>query len=425
MSDRLALGVLLAGGLAGCAGPQIPDRPLQLDATEVWLAPMRTYAEGQVWFADELQPVEDAVAARLEQAGLRVVDPAMLRRLRAEVRRGALPGRPARCATPPAPARVTQAYLRGASAAELELLCDDGRCELVLQVFDPRPDGGRGPVRRRFEASVPGRSSPRVWVHLVRTGAMREVPLPEPLGIGGLGIAGGERRTGLVVSLRYPRHAGPWTEKLDSAVLEPHKEALHACRTAGGRWMDTATPTYVIAVDRDGRITRCEDDAPDRVPSPTFSCRCEVLRTQVRLPRGGPGRRARFGIGTVVIEDRPRGPPDPMYRSLFVTEKRSADPTAALGASPIDFRDVQACLKPHTERLGEFEIATRFEVTEDGRVRRHNADWPAGVPTTLRACLEGVLAKSRFTCPTRAPASVDATLKLTVISYAELRQRQR
>ena len=35
---------------------------------------MRVYADGQVWFVDELEQVEDALAARLEAAGYKVVE---------------------------------------------------------------------------------------------------------------------------------------------------------------------------------------------------------------------------------------------------------------------------------------------------------------------------------------------------------------
>ena len=150
-----------------------------------------------------------------------------------------------------------------------------------------------------------------------------------------------------------------------------------------------------------------------------------MLKSRLQLPEGEAGRRARFRISTAVVGEATARREDPLFRSAYLSEAESEDPALLSTTNALRHRTMQTCLQAAPAPIGEHEIPVRFEVGRDGEALSFWADWPAEVPAPLRACLEGELAKARFTCPLADRATLKTKLDLSLITLEELRRRRK
>ncbi len=426
--------------LAACAPePQAPLSmaempPLQADSPaavglserELWLTPPHVYGEA-VWFPDELEPLGDAVAELLAEptyGGYQVRLNAELRLLWRSVQLGRLPGVSQACDAQPPPAELAKVLYRGASKGEVRVDCEAVSCELLVIVSAPRPKP-KEPLNyeetARFGAELPAAESPDQWAARLRDGLLQRVPPPEHppggLGLGGLATPG--QPPGIYATVHAVSQVGPWDHKLKSAEFQPLAKQLHACSQTKRPWRDWWGQPYVIEVTPSGQLSRCEFPYRERLPPPDFSCGCQVLRGMSFGAAEGV-RRARFYLDTFVYKTAgPKAERAPLYRSAYLADQVSSDPTAVLGSGEVARSDLLPCLASISQPIGEVKIPVHFSVGADGRVAQHQSTWPAVVNTAARACLDAILAKARFNCPLSGRARISAQLDIAVKPYTK------
>ena len=419
------LGVALGVGEVAVARARQPA-PSARGGGELWLEPATIYGDA-VWFADELVPIEEAVAAALarpELGGYVVRPVSEMRAFWRDVQAGHLPGVAAVCGAPPSPARLARLVHRAASIADLRADCPAAKgagdapaaCVFEVTVSTPRPakgDPDRLVETARFRALLPPGESPVRWAERLRAGALKKERGAAPA-VGGLGIASAGSSTdehGAVhLNLDEVTLSGTWSKPLTLFPFAAQKAALAACMRPARPFRDDWVQPYVIEVDAAGGAVRCEVQHIAHLPRPEQACVCGALRG-ASFGAGAPGRRATFVLSIVPPADAAAG--DGLQRSLVPEELTASDPSAVLGSDAIDEPALEACLLPVKTEI-EVNVRARFTVAADGRPTHHEAKWPRVLSADVRRCLEGVLDRASFNCPLTGAADVSARLRLAI-----------
>jgi hypothetical protein len=412
---------LLAAPSAGAQQPAPGGR--HYADRDLWVSPAAVYG-GPVYFADETQPLADAVAellARPELGGYRVIPSKEVRALWSEAQAGRLPGLTARCETPPPPARLARHVYRGASMAEVRVDCpaapppSKGRpaCVLGVTVLSERPtadDPEHLEETAGFHASLPFAESPARWAERLRGGGLARGAAPAPNGgLGIIGTLGGGKRSKeppFHLEVMGVEQTGEWREAISAATFKPQAAALESCTRNLPRMRDSWLQPYVIEVDAAGAVGRCEFPYVDHLPPPELSCVCGVLRAR-GFGAGAPKRRATFSL-----QVKRRLPP--ARGGARLVGARATDESATLGDGALDEDALTACLSSIKTDVDEPELPVRFSVGPDGGVKSHATSWPRTIPATARKCMDAVLARSRFSCPLSGASTVDARLQVFV-----------
>jgi hypothetical protein len=401
---------LLAAFFVSCAPPaKAPSSPRVLDAHDVWFESLAV-SGGPILFADERAPVVDAVAAWFSAhpgEGLRPISPPEVRALWSDVQRGKLPGRAEVCSAPPPPAMLTEHVYAHASRAGVGVTCAQTcTLEVVVERTDlPGAAASEASTREiaRFAASLP--LDPQGWPAAVASLHRVEPPTDDEIGLGGL-LGGG---SGVQVVVYDVERTGTWSKAIDNALLQPVAMRFDACDRNAPRWRDWYGQPFVVEVDAQGRVGRCEPPYPDHLPTPSFACACAVLR-DVDFGPGSAPRRASFSA--TVVRTR-SGPAPATYPSAGLEGATADDPTALLGRGQLDDPAVAACLGDVPAPV-DVSIPTTFEVDAGGRVTKHAAaEWPKAI-ARAKDCLEKELAAAQFDCPLSGRAHVRASLHVTV-----------
>jgi hypothetical protein len=443
---RATVGALtLALATASCSGvgrgariepaahPPTAAAPAQERYTErdLVLDPPVAYGDQTVWFADELWPVADAVAAflaRPDAGGYRVIAPAAMRAFWRDVQAGGLPGVANRCEAAPPPARLARYIYRGASFAEVRIDCPTAKdgvpllatapCRLEVETSAPRPTPGDPEnleAGSRFVATLSPGEAPARWAERVRASGLTRTAASDRSG--GLGIAGmidmatpGAGRPRFAV--RNVAQSIEWQAPISTATFMSHGEALAACGDNQRTWRDWWMQPYLIEVNAAGTVDRCEFQHPDHLPVPAFPCICDVMR-KVAFGAGPAGRRARFDL-TLMDNRSPSAPRDRLRRIIYVEGVQASDRSAILGSSEIDRRALEACLWPVTTPVARMIVPVRLVVGADGRVTGAETRWVDAVPPPVRNCVDQVLGRAQFACPLSGAARVEARLSIAV-----------
>lgn len=389
-------------------------------AEDLWLEPPRVY--GPIFFAEELHPVADAVAAvmaRPELGGYRVVPPAELRALWSNVQRGRLPGLAEVCTAQPPPARLAETLYEGSSRAAIRVDCESEACQLVVVIKRLEGDRADGETEdrevARYGTELAAGQSPDEWAEQIRERGLEPLPPPEPQEMGGiLGVLAGGlgSEPGTYVSVRSVRQSGGWDDELTDSLFQPHADAFEACARPEQVMRDWWAQYFVIEVDGSGVLQRCDHHLPDHLPEPAFACQCEVLE-KIDFESGPPRRRAMFDLMVSEVRGPSRKKPGHLRRSIYLAKSEASDPTAILGSDNVDGERLSACVEA-LDRPMDLEIPARFTVRADGRVTSHSVSWPDGFPADVAGCLDEVLAEGRFNCPLSKRAEVRALLDLLV-----------
>jgi hypothetical protein len=402
----LAAILLLGSQRAHAKGSGAPARELLLEAVGVY--------EHRVWFAEELAPLADALAEVLGKPpfGYRVIPPAELRKLWAEVQQGRLPGRAGVCALPPPPALLAEHLHPDALWTRPEIRCAKGGCRLELVLWQRKPakdDERRDKQVGGFSARLPLKEGVAEWAARIRRdGLKRGVKARE----GGLiGTLGGAPAPELQVNLSYVTQSGDWSYRLASDRFQPKVKEFHACVSSPRRWADWWAQSFVVEVNAAGRVDRCEATHPDHLPPPEFACQCGVLGKMDFQP-GASGRRASFYVDLIV--PRAPVPDDGYYRNAYVAEKHADDRSAILGSGEVESEALLACLRPVRANLGDLKVPAHFSVGADGIPTSVAVEWPPSLPPQVAQCLDDVVRAARFNCPLSGKAEVDAGLSISV-----------
>jgi hypothetical protein len=415
----VGLAALLArpadGGSPAPAPPRYTDRDL-------WLGPA-TVEGGPIYFPDEMVPIADAAAELLArpEIGYRVIPPKDLRPLWREAQAGRLPGRSVPCGVAPPPSRLARQVYRGASMADLEVVCPDGSqawgnrksCLLDLRVLSERPTADNPDhleETAHFHADLPAGETPARWAERLRAGSLaRGEPKELANRPGILGLLGDGKRhkePPFRIEVSFVSQSSGWKGTITSATFDKQGAALDACTKNQPRWRDNWAQPYLLEVDAAGAVKRCELAHVDHLAPPEFGCVCDVLRKR-GFEAGPPGRRA-----SLLLEIKHPVPHSPGSAALVGT--RATDPSATLGDSALDEEALGACLSPVRAEVNEPELPVRFTIGPDGAVISHAATWPRAIPARVRRCLDDVLDRSRFDCPFSGASTVDAKLQVFV-----------
>lgn len=401
---RLVASSLLAvvvGCASGAPNAQ-PPKPHTYDARDVWLS-SPVIVGGPILFADEQLPLVDAVAGALQKQGFRAIGNAEVRAEWRSLQSGHLPdGRV--CAAVPPPSLFTAATRPGASQADTRVECEAGVCTLSV-IVEKRVDDEPQEVAR-FTAKLPADAAS--WPKTLQATGLTRVAPPQDEGGFGLGGIAAQKITLLSV-----RTNGTWVQPIDESLFEPHYAALASCSDGKPRWRDWWSQPFVLQVDAQGKIERCEPEMPDHLPPPSFACVCDVMRG-MSFGAGSASRRATFDL--LVFRARPASVADKYRRDVSLSKKQADDRTAILGSGVLDDDAARACLGG-VEPFGPIEVPVRFEVDAQGKVREHAVVLPAGLPAVSTQCLHAQLAAAQFDCPVSGRATVTATLELTVAPW--------
>jgi hypothetical protein len=415
--SRLLLAGVTLGWLAGANAGHAAGAGSR--GRELWLEPARVFGH-KMWFADELEPIADAVAevlARSKHGGYRVIPNQEMRRLWADAQRGQLPGRKEICETPPPPALLGEIVHPGALWASIEVRCEKSACQLAVDVFrrEPTQKGERRTTTvARLGADLPSREDPVKWAGRIRRKGIK--PRPPAREAGGLGLLGtlegeGRPRPGIRVSVTEVQQSGTWAYTLDSSVFAAKAKALHACVPEKRVWRDWWVQPMVIEVNPDGRLSRCELAYPDHLPPPEHACQCQVLGG-VGFRPGAAQRRAAFELRTIA-PDQPAAA-DAYVRNAYLGRKQADDPSAILGTGEISNADLIRCLSPIRSAVHDLRVPVRFSVRDDGQTSGVRRTWPDSLSPAVTACLDGVLRAARFNCPLSGKAEVRGDLFISV-----------
>lgn len=354
----------------------------------VWLRP--AIVSGQVWFADELEPLTDAVAEVLsrEPYNLEVIPPAQLRELWSrnsdEERGGALRCRGAH----PSLGALAHYVYPGAAYGLVSVNCaEETGCQLVVELVRGRRRDG---TEERLGLSLPADDPPQRWADHVRLGSFEE-----------LGPARHAfdyfAQSRVTAQITY---GGSWLNRVEEKEVKELLSSLEACEQGTTARRDQRT-TMLLGVDGEGRLSRCED--PSAASPPGFSCKCEVLRG-LTFEEGEADRRLGVSVGAVGR----RHPP----RTLWVGSLRASDPTAVIDPELISNEALSRCGEGQ-ERMRE-AIGLRVEVGPDGRVQTVETQWSASLPEEVASCVRDVVKETRFNCPLSGEAVINATIRVAV-----------
>jgi hypothetical protein len=379
--------------LLACA-PRLPPPAPDLPPPPPLTGPIRVQTprlEGAVLFADELHPVEDAVARFLAERGYSVLS-------RAE--QEAIIAQTADCPSPPIPARLLSHRLPDTATAQLGAACAPD-CTLTLTTFtEPtlRPWG----VTARWEAPLSG--PPTLSAVLAAIPALLPVEDASETGVVGapatreVALSRGVATLGLQV-------AGGWSTADLSAALAG--AGLDGCWASGRR--DPRQNPIVFSLDADGAVTRCEPSLPRVLPEPESDCLCAVLAGQ-RLGAGAADRRGAF-------DPESHQPPAVNAAGQLVSATlgtlRSELEGLTLAGAGIGAHDLAACLS-RVDRADNADIPVRFLVGADGVPTAAEVSWPTWA-AEAEACLDALLPQARFSCLTEGEGgAVEATVRIRV-----------
>lgn len=422
-AQRALAGAVLSVLLAAC-GDHGAGRPATASANAtpahsrtLWLEPARVDA-WYVWFPDELTPISDAVAevlSRAEYGGYRVIPNQDLRAFWSSVQNGQLPGVSLTCDTPPPPAELAEIVHAGSLRASIDVDCEEQGCRLEVIVIEPGAPGTGGQRDEELAwlvTDLPPDDTPVQWAERIRRRGLRPEPPPDD-GRGGLvgGIMWPGAAPGIYAEISWVTQSGTWAYELQSSFFQPVAAALDACEQAGGVQRDS-WGRFVLAVNAEGRITRCEHADPDHLPRPGFACQCDVLHS-MDFGKGAADRRASFDLSVTVRLARTQ-PKSPFYHSIHLTDLSADDPSAVLGNENVSGRELVACIEPISANLGEVDVPVRFRAGPDGRVVEARADWPPSIPASAAVCIDKVLEKTGFSCPLSGQATITGLISITV-----------
>ena len=405
----LVLAVIAQAKPAAAISP--PARELIIESVGVY--------DHDVWFADELAPIADAVAETLAEprfGGYRAVPLAELRDLWTGVQRGRLPGLTTTCAAAPPPILLAELLHPKALWTRPEIRCAKGSCTLELIVWERKPSK-KGERNDRqvavWRAALPSRENPVQWAQRIRRDGLRRGKLDD--GYGGLigNLQGDDDQpVGIRVTLSDINRSGDWSYPLDGDFLQPVAARLHACAQGGHTWRDWWAQPFLVEVDDHGRLVRCESPYPDHLPPPERGCQCGVLAKMDYRP-GGARRRASFEL--VTTAPREAAVADRYVRNAYLADKQSNDPSAILGTGEVDTKALIHCLEPVRRDLGRRTVPVRFQAGSDGKATSVQATWPSSFPSDVATCLDSVLRQAWFNCPLSGRAEVNAQLMLEFI----------
>ncbi|MBN8609558.1 MAG: hypothetical protein J0L92_03185 [Deltaproteobacteria bacterium] len=396
----------------------------EADENRVWLEPTRAHGEGLVLFADDVAPIEDAIARALARTGYDVVPPDERRAAITRMRAGHLPDREGQCAPMPPAAGYLAARYEGLVRISSTLACRSQRPAwnpegpftpgCVLTVATHR---GEGPVEREGEIVFPLGVSREVIIESLERDAiaLHDVE-PEDGAAMLLGMMGEGSR--VPVAIRDVETMGPWDatlaphleEHLERA-LAPHRETLLAC-DAHEPLFDHWGNDFVIEVRADGVITRCEPELEDHRARASMPCECAILSRVLDFGSAPSVRRLRFAMH-VDVGVTAAAAAATHYASAEL-RVRDADDRSIEYGDPALGPQLQACLEGMGGDLSNVRLLANLVVGADGRVLEARARPIAGdaIDPTLDACAMEALRATRFTCPFTGRAEVRAELDL-------------
>ncbi len=398
-------------------------RPGQYTARHVWLEPTGAYGGG-IWFPDELELLNDAIAEVLARPAYRftVLPSAAIRREWEQIRLGKLPGRSGTCPAPPPPSRLTAYLYRGASQVESDVRCKDGKCTLKVLVRrnDQPKVSYHERVIARYEVPLPP-ESPAAWAAQIRRDGLTPIPPPPDEGLSGsflvTGIAGlgtqGKRVDGINFWVDSLTTSGNWAYRLTEKHFLPVVRDLAACKKPGMVWRDWFGQPFYIEVNQEGLVTRCSDGLPQRLTPPWFACQCDVL-SRLSFSQGASERRARFSLYVSRPSVRRKVRADGLLRYASLVDFKADDRSAILGTRFVDSDALTPCLDGVMDPLGELKVPVSWRVDGQGRVLNLAIHWPEVLPSAVTSCMERVLKMAQFNCPLSRAAQVRANLKFQI-----------
>jgi hypothetical protein len=399
--------VSLAGACAAHSTP--PARPAPRETVRrLRLDPVSTQ---ELWFADELAPLEDAIAAAVQRSqpgSYDVVPYHELRELWSSVQQGHLPGRQVTCPAPPAPDVLASVlYPPEVAVGSPRVRCQGAECSVELDVVAYDRDEPR--ALAQFRTTVPAQGGPSAWAaSLAQHGFARATPRPDQGGLGIGGVSGGVERLGLHARMRDVVYSDNWTQPPREAQFQKVAAELEACQLAAPARRDFWMHPTMIAVNAQGKVVRCEPRYLHRLPEPGFACKCDVLRSMDFGP-GADGRRASFELEA--LRSEPRGS---VVRYGHMGGVTSADPWVTLGEDGVKDELIGPCLEGIAPPL-ELKLPVHLSVDADGKVTAVQATFPEQLSGGTVACLEHVLGSAQLSCPAQDHAEVDTSLTLHVM----------
>lgn len=378
----------------------------------VWLEP--PVVVGRVFFADELEPLTDAIAEVLgdvDAGRFEVTSPSELRTLQKQLRAGQVPGVEGRCEVVPPPMVLYSHLNADVASADVRVECGDD-CELTVEVEASDEDGSAmRDEPTRFSARLPARGTVEEWVASLRKGGLDAARRESRAG--GLGIMTGHT-SGLAkghydVQVSDVVTEGTWPTALDAVLLKPHARALHDCEKQGGPRRDAWQQPFVIEVGETGKVQRCEAKYQHRLDPPGFACRCQVL-SRASFGKAAAGRRAQLGLRTFLGGelDAASG-----YTTSVTMQLKSTDPSAMFAMGSLDMDEIRSCLAAARQPM-EVEVPLSVVVGADGKVAHSTVDWPSSLAPGVKTCLSRTVAAARFSCPLSGESTVSGSMTLTI-----------
>jgi len=347
---------------------------------------------GKIFFADELLPVLEAVEKKLGEDGVEVVSSKQVLVEREIVRSGKLPGGKT-CQRLPDPLNVSQG-LHQAQVAEIKIYCDESSC--VLSINSPKVG-----FQRALVLSANSDELVVKWAEEIVAKDWSSVSIPE---IEEFTPELGRVRAPYLV----PSNIEGVLEKDPAKALQRAASLAHRCEKQSAS-EDPLGQRYLLEIDPNGKVARCESERPDLMTPGVHSCTCNALKRQVRYPRAKKGEPVRRSSMNLHVKAKDTDETRARNSRVELQFSASDDPIAHLGFSTIPVTKMARCADMVNQ---ETEVGISLEIAGQGEHVAHSTRWVGDVPENVKACVKELVREVRMTCPANDRATVKGKMVL-------------
>jgi hypothetical protein len=380
--------------LSACLKSAPPSPPIATGLPPALVRIEQPYIEDAVLFADELQPLQAAVAAFLVTEGFTMVSLEEQQAMITAATRGERYPDGASCAVPYVADRLLEHHYPDVDTIDIRAECEeDSGCTLEVMRHGAPSSADHGITLARWVAPLADVPSFQTAVQAVE--GLKATPLVTEYG-NILGMGSGQH-TARGVDVADVEVAGGW--EIETA------EGLISALDFDGCWTDFRRDSWanpiVASFNEQGAVTRCESRHPRRLPESENACGCDVLRA-ADFGAGGADRRAIVNLDSS----------QPALRSdagqvLMGSVSRPTSETVGLewADSGVGKYRLAECFSGLPE-VQATNVPVRYQVDAAGVPITWEASWPAGVGEEQQACMAPLLDEARFGCPLEPSESV-------------------